>query len=192
VKKAKKRNESQVPENWETMPPVGFFAFHQEVCGEVAGSTVFASRCSISDWHLAIADPTLADTGEKALLVRMVIRHDVQRFQAQEGGATRSGVLGGSGDDARSNLRSSVPPMTEVTSDISLMRFHGRNRDNWEKQGIGPAERFNYHYSEEDLQEWVPKIKDLASRTKQCHVLFNNCYEDKAVVNARQISLMLN
>jgi uncharacterized protein YecE (DUF72 family) len=38
----------------------------------------------------------------------------------------------------------------------------------------------------------VPKIKELASKTQQLHVLFNNCYADKAVTNARQIGFMLD
>jgi uncharacterized protein YecE (DUF72 family) len=94
--------------------------------------------------------------------------------------------------DEPQGFKSSVPPMTESTSDISLVRLHGRNRDNWEKQGIGPAERFNYLYSEEELREWAQKIKELAGKTKQCHVLFNNCHEDKAIVNARQMRLMVD
>jgi uncharacterized protein YecE (DUF72 family) len=87
---------------------------------------------------------------------------------------------------------SSVPPVAEVTSDIALVRFHGRNKETWEKKGITPVERFNYLYTEEELREWVPKIKELASRTQQVHVLFNNCNRDKAVVNGRQIRLMLD
>jgi uncharacterized protein YecE (DUF72 family) len=94
--------------------------------------------------------------------------------------------------DEPQGFKSSVPHMAEATSDVSLVRFHGRNRETWEKQGIGPAERFNYLYSEEELHEWMPKIKGLAEKTKQCHVLFNNCYEDKAVANARQMRLMLD
>lgn len=94
--------------------------------------------------------------------------------------------------DEPQGFKSSVPPITETTSDISLVRFHGRNRETWEKQGIGPAERFNYLYSEEELREWAPKIRELADKTKQCHVLFNNCYEDKAVTNAKQIAFMLS
>ncbi len=94
--------------------------------------------------------------------------------------------------DEPQGFRSSVPPVAETTSDISLVRFHGRNRETWEKQGIGPAERFNYLYSEEELHEWTPKIKGLADKTKQCHVLFNNCHEDKAVANARQMRLMVD
>jgi uncharacterized protein YecE (DUF72 family) len=93
--------------------------------------------------------------------------------------------------DEPQGFKSSVPPVAETTSDIGLVRFHGRNRETWEKKGIGPAQRFNYFYTEEELKPWVEKIGELAKQTKEMHVLFNNCYEDKAVVNARQISLML-
>ena len=93
--------------------------------------------------------------------------------------------------DEPQGFRSSVPPVAEATSDIGLVRFHGRNRDTWEKQGISPAERFNYLYSEHELAEWSPRIKALAARTGQLHVLFNNCYQDKAVVNARQMGYIL-
>ena len=93
--------------------------------------------------------------------------------------------------DEPQGFKSSVPPMVEATSDIGLIRFHGRNKEMWEKKGISVAERFNYLYSEDELREWVPGIKGLAARTRQLHVLFNNCYADKAVVNARQIGYML-
>ncbi len=62
----------------------------------------------------------------------------------------------------------------------------------WEKKGASVAERFNYLYAKEELQEWVPRIKELASRTRQLHVLFNNCYQDNAVSNASQVRLMLD
>ena len=94
--------------------------------------------------------------------------------------------------DEPQGFESSVPPLAEATSDIGLLRFHGRNRDTWEKPGIGPAERFNYLYSEEELGQWVPRIKELAGKTRQLHVLFNNCHQDKAVVNARQVGYMLD
>ncbi len=94
--------------------------------------------------------------------------------------------------DEPQGFRSSVPPVVETTSDLSLVRFHGRNCEMWERKGVSVTERFNYLYSQEELEEWVPRIKELASRTRQLHVLFNNCYQDKAVVNARQVRLMLD
>ena len=94
--------------------------------------------------------------------------------------------------DQPQGFRSSLPPIAEVTSDIGLVRFHGRNSEMWEKKGASVTERFNYLYAEEELQEWVPRIKELASRTRQLHVLFNNCYQDNAVSNASQVRLMLD
>lgn len=94
--------------------------------------------------------------------------------------------------DEPQGFRSSVPPVVAATSDLALVRFHGRNCEMWETKGISAAERFNYLYSQEELKEWVPRIKKLASVSSQLHVLFNNCHQDKAVVNARQVRLMLD
>jgi uncharacterized protein YecE (DUF72 family) len=94
--------------------------------------------------------------------------------------------------DEPQGFKSSVPPVAEATSNIGLVRFHGRNSDMWEKKGISPAERFNYLYTEEELRPWASTIKELAKQTAQMHVLFNNCHQDKAVVNARQICFMIS
>ncbi len=94
--------------------------------------------------------------------------------------------------DEPQGFKSSVPPVIEATSDISLIRFHGRNRLTWEKPRLSTTERFNYLYNEDELREWVPGIRQLAEKTRQCHVLFNNCHEDKGVANARQMRLLLD
>ncbi|MEW6033923.1 MAG: DUF72 domain-containing protein [Chloroflexota bacterium] len=94
--------------------------------------------------------------------------------------------------DGPQGFRSSVPPLAEATSEVGVVRFHGRNRETWERRGIGAAGRFNYRYSEVELAEWVPRIIGLSARTRQLHVLFNNCHEDKAVVNARQMGRILS
>ncbi len=93
--------------------------------------------------------------------------------------------------DEPQGFKSSVPAVAEATSDIGLVRFHGRNRETWEKKGIGPTERFNYLYTKEELKPWASKIGELAKQAGEMHVLFNNCHQDKAVVNARQICFML-
>ncbi len=72
------------------------------------------------------------------------------------------------------------------------MRLHGRNAEAWEKAGISTADRFNYLYSENELKELTPGIKTMAPATRQLHVLCNNCYEDKAVVNAHQLRALLD
>jgi uncharacterized protein YecE (DUF72 family) len=94
--------------------------------------------------------------------------------------------------DEPQGFKSSLPAIVEATSDVGVLRFHGRNRDMWEKDSKSAADRFDYLYSEDELKEWVPKVKELASKTRQLHVLFNNCYADKAVVNAGQMKLMVD
>ena len=93
--------------------------------------------------------------------------------------------------DEPQGFKSSVPPVVEATSDVGVVRFHGRNKDNWVKKGISVAERFKYLYSKEELGEWLPGLAELASKVKQLHVLFNNCYGDYGVRNARDIDKLI-
>jgi uncharacterized protein YecE (DUF72 family) len=89
---------------------------------------------------------------------------------------------------------SSLPLVWEATSpELSVVRFHGRNRETWMKKGLpSSALRFNYLYSDDELTEFVEPVRKLASQSKQVHAMFNNCYEDNAQVNARQLRQLLN
>lgn len=86
----------------------------------------------------------------------------------------------------------SIPPILARTSDLAVVRFHGHNRENWQKKGITAAERFRYLYSEDELAEWAPRIRDLAEGSQETHVLMNNCYRDYGVRNAAQLATMLS
>ena len=87
--------------------------------------------------------------------------------------------------------KSGLPAVVDFTADAAVVRFHGRNDENWDKRGISAAERFDYLYDDAELAEWVPRIRDLASRVKTVHVLMNNCYGDKGVRNAEELSRLL-
>jgi uncharacterized protein YecE (DUF72 family) len=93
--------------------------------------------------------------------------------------------------DEPQGFRSSVPPLAEATASDALVRFHGRNAEMWEGKGITASERFRYLYSEDELKEWVSPIQRLAQRAERLHVLMNNCYQDFAVRNARQMAKLL-
>ena len=93
--------------------------------------------------------------------------------------------------DEPQGFRSSVPPVAEATSDIAVVRFHGRNKGTWEKKGISVAERFNYLYREDELKEWLPKLSGLTGQVKELHVMFNNCYGDYGVRNARDMDVLV-
>ena len=94
--------------------------------------------------------------------------------------------------DEPQGFKSSVPPVVAVTSpDLAVMRFHGRNAENWEKKGITPAERFQYLYDREQLSEWGPRLRDAAKETRDVHVLMNNCYANYGATNARELARIL-
>jgi len=94
--------------------------------------------------------------------------------------------------DEPQGFKSSVPPEVAVTSeDLALVRFHGRNAETGEKKNITPAERFRYLYSRDELAEWVPKIREVASEAKEVHLMFNNCYANYGTTNAREIAALL-
>ena len=83
---------------------------------------------------------------------------------------------------------SSIPPVLAATSDLAVVRMHGHS-DKWTSKEI--AERFGYRYSEDELDEWAPKIGGLAAEAEVTHVVFNNCYRDYAHVNAQQLEARL-
>jgi uncharacterized protein YecE (DUF72 family) len=95
--------------------------------------------------------------------------------------------------DMPQGFRSSIPPIAATTaSDLAMVRFHGRNEKAWETKSDTASARFRYDYPADELQEWVPKIRDLAKETRETHVLMNNCYRDFAVRNARELGDMLD
>jgi uncharacterized protein YecE (DUF72 family) len=85
---------------------------------------------------------------------------------------------------------SSVPPVVTATApDLAVVRFHGHS-DKWDSRDI--YERFGYLYSEDELKEWAPKVRELGTQARETHVLLNNCYANYAQTNARQLADMLD
>jgi uncharacterized protein YecE (DUF72 family) len=73
--------------------------------------------------------------------------------------------------DTAKNL---VPTVPAVTNGIAYVRFHGRNMSTWNKRGGSAAERFDYLYSDEELEEWTPTLRELAGKSKEAYAFFNN------------------
>lgn len=94
--------------------------------------------------------------------------------------------------DEPQGFPSSIPPIAAATSDLALVRFHGRSAATWKASTPSARERFRYAYSLDELREWVPPIRRLADEAKTVHVLLNNCYADYAVTNARQLIGLLD
>lgn len=103
----------------------------------------------------------------------------------------RSNNLAYASVDEPQGTRQSVPPIAAATSEVAIVRFHGRRVETWDKPNVGVLDRFRYLYNEDELEEWVPKIRELAQDTREVHALMNNCYSDFAVRNAAQLSSLL-
>jgi len=74
-----------------------------------------------------------------------------------------------------------LPPEPVVTADFAYMRWHGRGRRPW----------YNYCYSIDELKPWIPRIMEVADKTKAIYGYFNNHYHGYAVENCLQVLEML-
>lgn len=94
--------------------------------------------------------------------------------------------------DGPQGFKSSMPAVVAATSPaLAVVRFHGRRTATWEAPGIPTVERFRYLYDRTELQEWVPRIQELAAQARETHVLMNNCYANYGSTNAREIAALL-
>ncbi len=87
-----------------------------------------------------------------------------------------------------------------LTSPTAYVRFHGRNAETWNKRGGSASERFDYLYSDEELEEWVAPLRELAGQAEQAYAFFNNNATSpdghggrmaQAAANAKQLQRLL-
>jgi len=93
--------------------------------------------------------------------------------------------------DEPQGFRSSTPPVVAATAPLAYVRFHGRNAATWAARTTVASDRFKYLYSDAQLMEWVPRVRELEARAGTVHVLFNNNYEDWGIRNARRMTQLL-
>lgn len=84
-----------------------------------------------------------------------------------------------------------VPPIVEVTTPELITRFHGRNKPAWEKKGAPVEEKFAYLYQKEELNRWKEVVKKKSPGAERVFLMFNNCFRDYAIRNAKQMKLLL-
>ncbi len=64
-------------------------------------------------------------------------------------------------------------------------------RGHVERAHRSAADRFDYLYAPEELEEWREPIQHLAEETERTWVMFNNCKYDYAPRNAREMAEIL-
>jgi uncharacterized protein YecE (DUF72 family) len=66
-----------------------------------------------------------------------------------------------------------LPPEEHLTTDFAYFRWHGRGERPW----------FDYLYSKEELEPWVPKVEEAAGKVKKVVGYFNNHFHGYAPEN---------
>lgn len=83
----------------------------------------------------------------------------------------------------------SVKPSDTVTGPVAYARFHGRNYEKWFAHSES-WERYNYLYSEAELEPWVARIETMAKQ-KDTYVITNNHFRGQAILNAGDLKAAL-
>ena len=74
-----------------------------------------------------------------------------------------------------------LPPELHITSPIGYIRWHGHGEHPW----------YNYRYTDQQLREWIPKIREVAKNTSKTYGIFNNHFHGYAPENCLQMMQLL-
>lgn len=94
--------------------------------------------------------------------------------------------------DSPTATSNSVDQVWDVTNTrLAVLRLHGRNHNTWNIKSESASDRFNYDYSDTELQELTVPIRQIADRVERLHIVFNNNYEDQGQRNALKLASMI-
>ena len=74
-----------------------------------------------------------------------------------------------------------LPPEVHLTADFAYFRWHGKNFRPW----------YDYHYSKEELEKWVPRVLSVKDHVGKVYGYFNNHFHGYAIENCIEILQML-
>jgi uncharacterized protein YecE (DUF72 family) len=86
----------------------------------------------------------------------------------------------------------SLGPSAHVTStELAYIRLHGRNHEAWFSDRADSAERYNYHYSSQELGPWVARAARISTAAVETAFITNNHFRGQAVSNALELQAAL-
>jgi uncharacterized protein YecE (DUF72 family) len=89
------------------------------------------------------------------------------------------------------SLEGLMPAVARATGPVAYVRFHGRNgRKWWEHEQAW--ERYDYTYSQDELKEWLPRLRQLEQESEVVLVYANNHYRSQSVDALRALRTMLS
>ncbi len=96
-------------------------------------------------------------------------------------------------DAPRTRASNVIPTIPAATHAVAYVRFHGRNWKTWNIRGAKTsAERFDWLYSESELEEWVEPLTVLAGEAEEVYAMFNNNRDDFAPQGAQTLRRLLD
>jgi uncharacterized protein YecE (DUF72 family) len=105
----------------------------------------------------------------------------------------RAGCAYVSVDAPRTRASNVIPTLPAATHPVAYVRFHGRNWKTWNIRGARTsAERFDWRYSENELEEWVEPLASLREESEEVYAMFNNNRDDFAPQGAQMLRRLLD
>ena len=78
-----------------------------------------------------------------------------------------------------------------LSSPTGYFRFHGRNEKMWFNEDAGRDDRYDYTYTKDELNIFLPAIKKGAGEADSIYVVFNNHFKGQALRNAFEFMFLL-
>lgn len=88
--------------------------------------------------------------------------------------------------------RSTAGPTPRVTSRLGYLRLHGRNAENWFREGAGRDARYDYLYAENEVNELAQVAREMAGAAEELIVVQNNHFRGQALVNTLQLKHLVH
>ncbi len=79
------------------------------------------------------------------------------------------------------------PRMPIATNDTGYVRLHSSNAEKW----YTGDERYDYFYSDAELNEWAELLSKIGERSRNIFVFFNNCHRGQAAQNAKAMKRII-
>jgi uncharacterized protein YecE (DUF72 family) len=84
-------------------------------------------------------------------------------------------------------IGNSIKPGARVTSSVGYFRLHGRNYENWFKEGAGRDARYDYLYSKREVKDIARLIRTIKQSAEETYAITNNHFKGQSLTTALDI-----
>jgi uncharacterized protein YecE (DUF72 family) len=186
----------EVAGRWAERTPSGF-VFHVKAGGEMTGHRDGEREPSFRAFREALDELAAVRALLDPLVPLIEFRHRSWLTEEERADTLafleRHGLAYVSADSPRTRASNVIPPIAAASHPVAYVRFHGRNWKTWNIRGAkSSAERFDWLYSAEELQDWVEPLGGLAAEADEVYAMFNNNRADYAPRSATTLRGLLD